>query len=183
MKILFVLVIGVVFAALLGFIAYGAAIWYLQARHLVDLHNPAVITSLFPPAMATIVSIAAAVAAASSAAVVALINRRASQELEDKKKFLYFKPDQIEEKEQALKVISVRWPRSSELFEIWHQFLQSGIYLKELAEKNSGADELRNVWTAAPTDGDKPPGVDFGELQEKVIAALYAEQSNILQSK
>jgi hypothetical protein len=92
-----------------------------------------------------------------------------------------FNQELIEEKEQAIKIIAVQWERDTELYNVWYRFLQSGIYLKELAERVTTDCERRQLWTA-PRNDDKPPGQDFGELQQKVIEALCTERKNILKS-
>jgi hypothetical protein len=91
-----------------------------------------------------------------------------------------FAQELIEEKEQAIRIIAVQWEHGSELHKLWYLFLQSGIYLKELAERVTTDDEWRKIWWTAPLDDGKPPGQDFGELQEKVIEALCRERKSII---
>jgi hypothetical protein len=67
-------------AVAVWFLAYFAAGWFLETRHLVELNDPKTVASLLPlipPAMAT----AASIATAASGAVVALINRKAQLDL------------------------------------------------------------------------------------------------------
>jgi hypothetical protein len=91
-----------------------------------------------------------------------------------------FAQELIEEKEQAIRIIAVQWAHDSELYKQWYRFLQSGIYLRELAERVTTNDEWRKIWWTAPLDNGKPPGQDFGELQEKVIEALCRERKSII---
>ena len=90
-----------------------------------------------------------------------------------------FAQELIEAKEQAIRIIAVQWKHDSELYKLWYSFLQSGIVLRELAERVTTDGEWRNIWWA-PRNGGKPPGQVFGELQEKVIEALFRERNSII---